>query len=110
MKKFSVLLGIASLLGCVGPETATGPRVQAPNGMSYSAEQLGAGRYYLSIFDTRKGVARVQDSKQAMEIYAHRWAAEKFPKGYELEQPGGWKIPPPVVINPSIHFIVTEKR
>ncbi|MCW1912177.1 hypothetical protein OJ996_01245 [Luteolibacter sp. GHJ8] len=77
--------------------------------MSLTHEKLGAGKHLLTIYDTRAGVARVQDSKQAMEVFAHRWAAQTFPRGYDIEQPGGWKIPPPVVINPSSTYLITEK-
>jgi hypothetical protein len=99
--------------GCVTvrSDTAAGPREKAANGMEFTHERLGAGRHFLTVYDTRQGVGWLADSYHSMSVFAHSWAARSFPRGYDLDESGGVNMGTraPFTI-PEKSFIITEER
>lgn len=110
MKKLLCALVVLNLASCVGPEVAAGPRIKAANGMTYTHENMGNGRHFLTVIDTRPGVARMADIYQAMTVFAHRWAAQQFPKGFEIDPNQQMETRGTFGVNPSKSFIITETR
>ncbi len=91
-------------------DTAAGPRVKGANGMEFTHERLGAGRHFLTVHDTRQGVAWLADSYPGMTVLAHRWAARSFPRGHDLDESVGVNTErrDPFTI-PEKSFIITEE-
>jgi len=113
MKSLLVLVASCALSSCVTvrSEAAAGPRMKASNGMEYTHERLGAGRHFLTVYDSRRGMAWIADSYQSMTVFAHRWAAQSFPKGYDIDENGGINDGTRARFTiPSKSFIITEKQ
>jgi hypothetical protein len=102
-----VAVGLA-LPACVGPETAVGPAQKASNGMTYTHENMGNGRHMLTVKDTRFGISTMANIDQSITVFAHRWSAQRFPKGYELHSVDGYTRMSSY--QPSRSFIITETR